>query len=67
MNHMAVCCVGCGLCEQACPSNIALLKIFKMVGHQVQGMFKYVPGRSLEEEIPLGVFKEDELEKVGEE
>jgi len=67
MNHMAVSCVGCGLCEQACPSNIPLLKIFKMVGHQVQEIFEYVPGRNLEEEIPLAVFKEDELQEVGEE
>ena len=67
MNHMAVSCVGCGLCEQACPSDITLLKIFKMVGHQVQKMFEYVPGRDLKEEIPLAVFKEDELQKVGEE
>jgi hypothetical protein len=38
-----------------------------MVGHQVQKLFEYVPGRNLEEEIPLAVFKEDELQGVGEE
>lgn len=67
MSHMATSCVGCGLCEQACPSNIPLLKIFKMVSYNVQQIFKYVPGRDLEEPLPLTTFKEDELRSVGEE
>src|SRR4030042_1219125 len=57
MSHMATSCVGCGLCEQACPSNIPLLKIFKMVSYEVQQIFKYVPGRDLEEPLPLTTFK----------
>jgi len=67
MSHMATSCVGCGVCEQACPSNIPLLKIFKTVSYDAQQIFKYVPGRSLEEPLPLTTFKEDELQKVGEE
>jgi len=67
MSHMATSCVGCGACEQACPSNIPLLKIFKTVSHNVQQIFKYVPGRDLEEPLPLTTFKEDELQNVGEE
>lgn len=67
MSHMATSCVGCGLCEQACPSNIPLLKIFKTVSYDVQQIFKYVPGRDLEEPLPLTTFKEDELRSVGEE
>lgn len=67
MSHMATSCVGCGLCEQACPSNIPLLKIFKKVSYDAQQIFKYVPGRDLEEPLPLTTFKEDELRSVGEE
>jgi len=67
MSHMATSCVGCGLCEQACPSNIPLLKIFKTVSYNVQQIFKYIPGRDLEEPLPLTTFKEDELRSVGEE
>lgn len=62
MNHMATSCVGCGMCEQACPSNIELLKFYKTVGHNAQKVFDYVPGRRLDEELPLLVFREDELE-----
>lgn len=62
MNHMATSCVGCGMCEQACPSAIELLKIYKAVGHNAQKVFDYVPGRSLDEELPLLTFREDELE-----
>lgn len=61
MNHMLTSCVGCGMCEQACPNNIELLKIFKMVGENVQKVFDYVPGRSIEEELPISTFKEEEL------
>lgn len=67
MSHMATSCVGCGVCEQACPSDIPLLKIFKTVGHNAQEVFEYVPGRNLEEPLPLTTFKEDELQMVGEE
>jgi formate dehydrogenase subunit beta len=62
MNHMSFACVACGLCEQACPSDIPVGAIFKAVGLKAQELFEYVPGRSLEEELPLATFKEEELE-----
>jgi len=65
LNHMVMSCVGCGLCQEACPNNIPIFRIFRMVGEQVQRTFDYVPGRSLEEELPWSVFKEDELSEVG--
>jgi len=64
MNHMASSCVACGLCEQACPMDIPLGSIFARVGRNVQALFDYVPGRSLEEELPVTTFKEDELPGV---
>ncbi len=65
MNHMITSCVGCGQCESACPNNIPLLKVFRTVGDKVQKIFDYVPGRKIEEELPLATFKEDELKEVG--
>ena len=61
MNHMATSCVGCGMCESACPSDLPLALIFRTVGEKVQGLFDYLPGRSVEEELPVATFKEDEL------
>lgn len=66
LNHMVTSCVGCGMCESACPSNIPLTTIFRAVGQEVQAMFDYLPGRSLEDELPLVTFKEDELTDLGE-
>lgn len=65
MNHMAISCVGCGMCQEACPNDIPVSNIFRLVGSRVQKIFDYVPGRSLEEELPLATFKEDELQEVG--
>lgn len=65
MAHIAVSCVACGMCEQACPSGIPLLKIFKLVGTNAQREFEYIPGRSLEEPLPLVMFKEEEFEQLG--
>lgn len=65
LNHMVASCVGCGLCQDACPNDIPVFRIFRMVGEQVQRTFDYVPGRSLEEELPLSVFREDELSEAG--
>ena len=61
MNHMVSSCVGCGMCESACPSSLPLALIFRAVGDKVQELFEYVPGRSLEEELPVATFKEDEF------
>jgi formate dehydrogenase subunit beta len=61
MNHMATSCVGCGMCESACPSDLPLALIFRSVGETVQGLFDYLPGRNVEEELPVATFKEDEF------
>jgi formate dehydrogenase subunit beta len=62
LNHMVASCVGCGLCESACPSNLPLTVIFRSVGDGVQKMLNYAPGRSLEDELPpLAIFREGEL------
>jgi formate dehydrogenase subunit beta len=67
MNHMILSCVECGICEQACPVNIPLMRILKRVASDAQAKFNYSPGRSLDEEIPLKVFQENEFTEVGEE
>jgi formate dehydrogenase subunit beta len=66
MNHMGNSCVGCGACEEACPNDIPLLKIFQLIGSETQALFNYVPGRSVEEALPATAFKEKEFERIGE-
>ncbi len=61
MNHMALSCVGCGSCEDGCPMDVPVGQIFSFIGNEVQKMFDYLPGKNLEEPIPLLTFKEDEL------
>jgi len=66
MTHMGASCIGCGACEEACPSDIPLLKIFQLIGDNVQRLFDYTPGRSLEDELPPTTYREDELQWIGE-
>jgi len=66
MTHVSASCVGCGCCEEACPNGIPLLKIFQLTGDRVQKLFDYIPGRSLEDELPPAAFREDELQWIGE-
>ncbi len=66
MNHMILSCVECGLCEQACPVDISLMQVLKRVASNAQSKFDYKAGRSLDEEVPLAVFKEEEFTDVGE-
>lgn len=62
LNHMAVSCVGCGLCEAACPNDLPVSRLFRLVGRRVQALFDYLPGRDWDEQIPIATFREDELE-----
>jgi formate dehydrogenase subunit beta len=66
LNHMVTSCIGCGMCTQACPADIPVGTIFRTVGHQVQAIFDYQPGRSLDEPAPVQEFREDELTALGE-
>ncbi len=66
MNHMGNSCVGCSACEEACPNDIPLLKIFQLIGSDVQEVFGYVPGRNVEEPLPASAFREKEFEWMGE-
>lgn len=53
LSHVSISCVGCGSCEDACPVNIPLGAISLKVGAAVQKAFDYLPGRDIEEELPL--------------
>ncbi len=61
MSHMVTSCIGCGLCDSACPSRLPVATLFRSVGERIQKMFQYVPGRNVEETPPVASFKEDEL------
>ncbi|MGZ3569907.1 MAG: 4Fe-4S dicluster domain-containing protein [Thermodesulfobacteriota bacterium] len=61
MSHMVTSCIGCGLCDSACPSRLPVATLFRSVGDRIQKMFQYVPGRNVEEVPPVATFKEVEL------
>jgi formate dehydrogenase subunit beta len=64
MAHMSTACIGCGQCSNACPNNIPVMEIFRTVAAHTQKAFGYEAGRSLEDEPPLSVFREDEFQDV---
>lgn len=66
MNHMSTSCVSCGMCTSACPSDIPVGTIFSAVGAQTQAAFEYLPGRDVNEPLPLITFKADEWAEIGE-
>jgi formate dehydrogenase subunit beta len=67
LNHMVLSCIGCGMCTSGCPADLPVGRVFRAIGQQVQDVFDYVPGRSVEEPLPLVTFREDEWMEVGEE
>jgi formate dehydrogenase (coenzyme F420) beta subunit len=61
MSHMVTSCIGCGLCDSACPSRLPVATLFRSVGDKIQKMFHYIPGKDVKEVPPVATFKEDEL------
>lgn len=64
LNHMSFSCVNCGYCSSACPNDLPVFELFLAVGRDVQKIFEYEPGRSVDDPIPLTEFKEEELKSV---
>jgi formate dehydrogenase subunit beta len=64
MLHMSLSCVSCGMCEDACPMAIPVAQIFTVVGDRNQEAFDYVPGRNIDELLPLTTFEEQEFLEV---
>jgi formate dehydrogenase subunit beta len=67
LNHMALSCVGCGMCTSSCPAELPVGAVFRAVGHRLQKVFDYVPGRDPDEPLPMVTFREDEWGEMGEE
>jgi formate dehydrogenase subunit beta len=61
MAHMVTSCIGCGLCDSACPSRLPVAALFRSVGDKIQKMFDYVPGRDVKDVPPVATFREEEL------
>ncbi len=64
MSHVATSCVACGQCEAACPSGIPLGRIYQKISTAAQEALGYEAGKSLDDELPLTTFREDELSVV---
>ena len=60
--HMVGRCIDCGLCEEACPSNIPVRTLYKKVGEIVMDVFGYRTGESAEGKSPLNILGEVTLE-----
>jgi len=67
LNHMSFSCVGCGMCTEVCPAGIPVSAIFMRTGEETAKIFDYVPGRDVNEPVPVTVYKEEELSTLGEE
>lgn len=64
MSHMVLSCVGCGICEDSCPMDIPIARIFIFVAEKAQSVFDYVPGRKAEEPLPLVSYRDEEFNWV---
>ncbi len=48
-----VSCAGCGMCEQSCPNHLPISAVFAHIRQQLAQEWEYVPGRSINEPLPL--------------
>jgi formate dehydrogenase subunit beta len=59
--HVSMSCTACGQCGDVCPANIPLWAIALKTGEAVQRTFNYVPGKDMEEGLPLTTFVPEEF------
>ena len=52
-SHIAERCIWCGECEKACPVDIPLLTLFKLLRKDIKDLFDYEAGIDVTQEAPL--------------
>ena len=45
LNHMVLSCVGCGMCTEACPSELPVGIVFRTTGQRGAGLFRISAGK----------------------
>jgi formate dehydrogenase subunit beta len=63
MIHMVDSCTNCGQCEEVCPAEIPLAKIFHKVNRNIQDVFDYYPGYDRDKKPPLSVVDKEPSEE----
>jgi ferredoxin len=56
--HMGGRCIDCGLCEDACPSDIPLRLLYRKVSETVEGVFGYKTGTS-KDQSPFNLLEDE--------
>jgi len=62
--HVSASCTACGQCADVCPANIPLWAISLKVGEAVQKAFEYLPGKDIEEGLPITTFMPEEFARI---
>jgi len=60
--HMIGRCIDCGLCEEACPSDIPVRTLYKEVGKIVENLFDYRTGEDTKAKSPLNLLGEPTMD-----
>jgi formate dehydrogenase subunit beta len=62
--HVSTSCTACGQCADVCPANIPLWAISLKMSEAVQRAFDYLPGKDIEQGIPITTFVPEEFAGV---
>lgn len=63
MVHMVDSCTNCGQCEEVCPAEIPLAKMFHKINRNIQDVFDYHPGYDMDQKPPLSVVDKEPSEE----
>jgi len=59
--HVSMSCTACGQCADVCPANIPLWAVSLKMSEAVQKAFDYLPGKDVEEGLPITTFVPEEF------
>lgn len=64
LEHIGSVCVGCGVCDDACPNSVRPFRLFRLVSKELQELLDYIPGAHTDVPLPQATYREDEFEEV---